>query len=260
MNPEAWRQRCGIFLLACAVVLLAGGCASAPTNPDDPLERYNRAMFSFNEGADRLVIRPAARIYDAVTPAPVQTGIGNFFSNLGDLWIGLNNVLRGKIADRLSDWGRFAVNSTIGLAGVLDVASGMNLPKHDEDFGQTLAVWGVAEGPYFVVPLFGPRTLRDAAALPLDLRGDNVLSIDHVPTRNSMTVVRLAHFRSRLLGLERTLDEGSLDKYVFARDFYLQQRRYRVHDGHPPALQYEDFDAEEAAPPAREIEQERAVQ
>jgi phospholipid-binding lipoprotein MlaA len=217
------------------------GCASRPANPDDPLESYNRAVFSFNEGADRAVIRPMARVYDAVTPKPVQTGVGNFFANLGDLWIGLNNILQGKVADGLSDWMRFAVNTTLGVAGLLDVASEMNLPKHDEDLGQTLGKWGVGEGAYFVVPLMGPRTVRDTMVLPLDLKGDNVWTMDHVRTRNVLSGVRFAHKRAQLLSVERTLEEGALDKYSFTRDFYLQQRRYKVHDGNVPIV-YENYD------------------
>ncbi|MBI1905818.1 MAG: VacJ family lipoprotein [Rhodocyclales bacterium] len=241
MKSEMSGARVGVFALAC-VMLIASGCASRPANPDDPLESYNRAVFSFNEGADRAVIRPMARVYDAVTPKPVQTGVGNFFSNLGDIWIGLNNVLQGKVADGLSDWMRFAVNTTLGVAGLLDVASEMKLPKHDEDLGQTLGTWGFGEGAYFVVPLMGPRTVRDTLALPLDLKGDNVWTIDHVSTRNVLTGVRFVHQRARLLSVERTLDEGALDKYAFTRDFYLQQRRYKVHDGNVP-VEYEDYDA-----------------
>lgn len=242
--------RAGILVLACATLLM-DGCASRPANPDDPLESYNRAMFSFNEGADRAVIRPMARVYDAITPKPVQTGVGNFFSNLGDVWIGLNNILQGKVADGLSDWMRFAVNTTLGVAGLLDVASEMNLPKHDEDLGQTLGKWGFGEGAYFVVPLMGPRTVRDTLALPLDLKGDNVWTIDHVRTRNVLTGVRFVHQRARLLSVERTLEEGALDKYAFTRDFYLQQRRYKVHDGDVPIV-YEDYDVEPKSNGTRE--------
>lgn len=152
-------------VLACCVVL-ASGCASTPRNPDDPLEGYNRAMFTFNEKVDKAVLKPVAEAYDYVTPKPVKIGVGNFFSNLADPWIGLNNLLQGKPAEALSDWMRFMVNTVFGFAGLLDIASEAQLPKHDEDFGQTLAVWGVGEGPYFVVPFFGPRTVRDAAVLP----------------------------------------------------------------------------------------------
>jgi phospholipid-binding lipoprotein MlaA len=223
-----------------AAALLLGGCASTPRNPDDPLEGYNRAMFAFNDRVDKAVVRPAATVYDHLAPKPVKIGVGNFFSNLADPWIGLNNLLQGKVGDAFSDWMRFLFNSTWGFLGVLDIASEAGLPKHDEDFGQTLAVWGVGEGPYFVVPFFGPRTIRDAAVLPVDLRGDSAWQASHVPTRNSFTALRITHVRAGLLGADKTLDESTFDRYAYLRDFYLQQRRYKVHDGNPP-LEYEDF-------------------
>lgn len=198
-------------------------------------------MFAFNERVDKAVMKPVAVAYDAVTPLPVRSGVGNFFGNLGDLWISGNNLLQGKLGDGVSDVTRVLVNSTVGILGLFDVASEIGLAKHEEDFGQTLGRWGVGEGAYFVAPLFGPRTIRDAAALPVDLYFDSVWGVDHVPTRNALTALRVVDTRARLLGVDRTLDEGTLDKYAFARDFYLRQRRYKVHDGNPPADD-EDFD------------------
>ncbi len=233
-----------------AAVVAAGllsACAITPGHPEDPLEGYNRAMFSFNERVDKAVLKPVAEVYETVVPDLLRTGVGNVFGNLGDPWIGANNLLQGKIADGMSDLMRFGVNSTFGILGVLDVASEMGFPKHDEDFGQTLGWWGVGEGPYFVLPLFGPRTVRDAAALPLDMAGEDPLGVDHVPTRNSLTALRVTHVRSTLLGTEKTLEEGTLDKYAYVRDFYLEQRRYKVFDGAPPRV-YEDFDEASAAP------------
>lgn len=244
MNEKPVIQLRQFAVAACAALLL-GGCASTPRNPDDPLEGYNRAMFSFNEGLDKTVVRPAAQVYDHVAPKPVKIGVGNFFSNLADPWIGLNNMLQGKPGAAFSDWMRFLFNSTWGFLGVLDIASEAGLPKHDEDFGQTLAVWGVGEGAYVVLPFFGPRTVRDAAATPVDIAGDSAWRADHVRTRNSFTALRLTHVRAGLLGADRTLEESTFDKYAYVRDFYLQQRRFKVHDGNPP-LEYEDFDA--AAP------------
>jgi phospholipid-binding lipoprotein MlaA len=246
MNKNPPRPRIALAASVCSALLLSG-CAATPANPDDPLEGYNRAMFSFNERVDKAAIRPLAEVYDAVTPTPLRTGIGNFFGNFGDVWIGFNNLLQGKFADGLSDWTRVAFNSTIGILGVFDVASEIGLPKNDEDFGQTIGRWGVSEGPYFVVPFFGPRTVRDAAVLPIDLYGDNVWGIRDVPTRNSLTALRLTHARANLLGIDKTLEEGTLDKYAYARDFYLQQRRYRVHDGNPP-VEYEDFNGASSEP------------
>jgi len=228
----------GIFVLS--------GCSTRLANPDDPLESYNRTMFGFNETVDQAVVRPVAEAYDKVTPLPVRHGVGNFFGNMGDLWIGGNNLLQGKFVDGLSDLTRFAINSTAGILGFFDVASELDLPKHDEDFGQTLGRWGVGEGAYFVVPFFGPRTLRDAIVLPVDMYGDNVWGIGDVPTRNAMTALRLVHARANLLGIDKTLEEGTLDKYSYARDFYLQQRRYKVFDGNPPP---EDIEFNGAALP-----------
>ena len=240
-----WPRTLAVLTLG---AVLAGGCASRPANPDDPLEGYNRAMFSFNERLDKAVMKPAAEVYDTVTPRPLRVGVGNFFGNLGDIWNGLNNLLQGKFTEGASDAGRFGVNTTVGILGLFDVATEVGLPKSDEDFGQTLGRWGVGEGPYFVVPFFGPRTLRDAAVLPIDLYGDSVWGINHIPTRNSLTALRLVNTRANLLGIEKTLEEGTLDKYAYARDFYLQQRRHKVHDGNPPA-EYEDFDGDGAALP-----------
>lgn len=245
MRALKFQSRVFAVLIACAVLVMSG-CATRPSNPDDPLERYNRAMFTFNDKVDRAIVKPIATAYDTVTPDVVQTGVGNFFGNLGDVWIGLNNMLQGKVVDGLSDWMRFVVNSTFGLFGLIDVASELGMQKNDEDFGQTLAVWGVGEGPYFVVPFFGPSTVRDTVVLPVDVRADPVRGLEHVATRNTLMAVRLAHRRARLLGLEKTLDEGTLDKYAFTRDFHLQQRRYRVHDGNMP-MEYEDFDLDEEA-------------
>ncbi len=249
MKPVLFGGRMTIALLVTVLAaLLASGCASVgQSNPDDPLEGYNRAVFSFNEEVDRLVLKPTASLYDTITPHPLHLAISNVFSNLGDIWIGVNSALQGKVEETLSDGMRLLVNTLLGFGGILDIASEMGLTKHDEDFGQTLGRWGVGEGPYFVVPFFGPRTLRDAVALPVDLTGDNVWAIQHIPTRNATVAVRLIDERARFLGTERTLDEGTLDKYSYVRDFYLQQRRYKVFDGNVPR-EYENFDDPQESP------------
>lgn len=240
--------------LAVAVLsaALATGCATT-SNPDDPLEGYNRAMFSFNEQLDKVAIKPAAQVYEAVLPSPVRTGVGNVLGNLGDPWIALNNLLQGKVAEGMSDLMRFALNSTWGLLGLLDIASEAGLPKHDEDLGQTLGRWGVGEGAYIVLPFFGPRTVRDAVALPADMMGNEPFSIDHVPTRNTVLGTRVVHGRSVLLGADRTLKEAALDRYAFVRDFYLEQRRYKVGDGRKERV-YEDFDEQSTAPLGGEVD------
>lgn len=239
-NPKRRLVRATTTVVLCALI---SGCASTSQNPDDPFEPYNRAMFGFNETVDKVAIRPLAEGYDKVAPLPVRTGVGNFFGNVGDLWISLNNLLQGKPAEALNDAGRVLINSTVGILGVFDVASEMGFDKHDEDFGQTLGVWGVGEGAYFVVPFFGPRTLRDTVVLPVDLAGDDVWAIESVATRNALTGLRLIHTRAALLGVDKTLEEGTLDKYAYARDFYLQQRRYKVYDGRPPRENFDDLSA-----------------
>ena len=225
-----------LTLLAGAMsALLLAGCASrGAANPDDPLEGYNRAMFGFNEAVDKAVIKPLAEGYDFVAPTPVKTGVGNFFGNLGDLWIGVNNLLQGKVQDALSDAGRFLINTTVGIAGLFDVATEAGLEKHDEDFGQTLGWWGVPDGPYFIVPIIGPKTLRDALALPIDFKGNPVIYLKDDTSRYLLLGLQLVHERYTLLGVDKTVEEAALDKYVYTRDYYLQRRRYKVFDGRPP--------------------------
>ncbi len=246
MNAPTRPLRKPLLVLATCTSLALAGCATTG-NPDDPLEGFNRAMFSFNEQVDRVALKPAAEAYRAVVPKPVRTGVGNVFSNIGDPWIGLNNLLQGKVAEALSDMMRFLVNTTFGLLGVLDIASEMGFAKHDEDLGQTLGSWGVGEGAYVVLPFFGPRTLRDAATLPVDLMGEYPVSIEHVRTRNLLIALGVVHNRSTALGAERTLEEATLDKYAYVRDFYLEQRRYKVSDGEASRM-YEDFDQSSAVP------------
>lgn len=234
-RPVPPRSCPSVFLAAAVSALLASGCVTSGTaHPDDPLEGYNRAMFSFNETVDKAVMKPLAQGYDYVAPTPVKVGVGNFFGNIADVWISANNLLQGKVKDALSDVGRVLVNSTLGIAGLFDVATDMGLDKHDEDFGQTLGKWGVGEGGYFVVPILGPRTVRDALALPVDFKADPVNWLEDVATRNVLFGLRAVHDRYTFLGVEKTLDEGTLDKYTYSRDYYLQQRRYRVFDGKPP--------------------------
>lgn len=230
-----------LLLAGAASALLLSGCASRGTaTPGDPLEGYNRAMFDFNESVDKAVLKPLAEGYDFIAPAPVKTGVGNFFGNLGDVWISVNNLLQGKVQDGLSDAARFLANTTLGIAGLFDVATEMGMEKHDEDFGQTLGWWGVPEGPYFIVPILGPKTVRDALALPVDFKGNPVTYLKDDESRYLLLGLEMIHQRYTLLGTEKTLEEGTLDKYAYARDYYLQQRRYKVFDGKPPKRPEDD--------------------
>lgn len=217
--------------LATAAMLLAG-CASTQ-NAQDPLESYNRAMFGFNETVDNVALRPAAEVYSKL-PSFMQTGVYNFFGNLEDVPTALSNFLQGKFADGFSDSVRVFVNSTIGLGGLLDVASDAGVHKNYEDFGQTLGKWGVESGPYVVLPLLGPSTLRDTAAKPVDFKTDPWVYVDPVDVRNSGSVVRVIDRRATLLGTTNLLEDAALDRYQFVRDAYLQRRRSQVYDGDPP--------------------------
>lgn len=220
------------FAVAAAAAILAG-CATSG-NPKDPIEGFNRAMFAFNEGLDTVIIKPVATGYDNVLPGPVKTGVTNFFGNIADLFIGVNNVLQGKVADGVSDLGRVVVNSTIGLLGVLDIATEMGMEKHNEDFGQTFGRWGVGDGAYVVLPVFGSRTARDTVGLVLDVAADPVANVDHVRTRNSLLAVRLVSDRANLLPADKVIEEAALDKYSYVRGAYLQRRKNLIHDGNPP--------------------------
>lgn len=229
-------------MFALATALLAGlsGCASTANNPKDPIEGFNRAMFSFNDGLDKAIIKPVAQGYDYVLPQPVQTGVDNFFGNIADVFIAVNNLLQGKPADAASDAGRFLLNTTIGVLGVFDVATPAGLEKHDEDFGQTFGRWGVGEGAYVVWPIIGSRTVRDTAGYVVDVAVDPVWNVDHVPTRNTLAVLRLVDTRASLLPAEKVIDDAALDKYTYMRDAYLQRRKSLVYDGNPPREKLED--------------------
>jgi phospholipid-binding lipoprotein MlaA len=219
--------------LAGMVAGLLAGCATSG-NPKDPIEGFNRAVFAFNEGLDTAILKPVAQGYDAVLPSPVRTGVTNFFSNIEDVFIGVNNLLQGKIPQAFNDFGRVAINTTIGLLGVIDIASDAGLEKHDEDFGQTFGRWGVGNGAYVVLPLFGPRTARDTVGLILDSAVDPVR--EHKPrgTRDAAVVLRLVNKRANFLAADKVVEEAALDKYSYMRDAYLQRRRNLIHDGNPP--------------------------
>ena len=222
-------------LIAALVAIGLTGCATTANNPKDPFEGFNRAMFSVNEGLD-VVVKPIAQGYDAAAPLPVQTGVGNFFGNIADFWIGINSFLQGKGGDGASDFGRLLINTTIGIGGVFDVASEMGLEKHAEDFGQTLGKWGVGDGPYFYWPLIGPRTTRDSFGWLADTYVDPVWRVDDIPLRNTMVGVLYIDIRASLLPADKIVEQAAFDKYNYIRDAYLQNRRSMVFDGSPPPV------------------------
>ena len=253
------------LLLLC--FLVTAGCASiqGPTDPRDPLESYNRAAFEFNDGVDKYLLKPVASGYDAVTPDPIQKGVSNFFSNLDDVLVIFNDLLQFKFLQFASDTGRFLINSTLGLGGLIDWASDMGLPKHNEDFGQTLGHWGVPEGPYFVIPFWGPSTIRDTSGLLVDssqfdpiwqeLENGYPLKPRDNDVAWGVTAAKAIDKRASLLKAEKILDEAALDRYTFIREAYLQRRNNLVYDGNPPEEEAEfdeselfDFDEPDKAP------------
>jgi phospholipid-binding lipoprotein MlaA len=224
-------------VFAIVILVLGAGCASVPEgerDPRDPFEGFNRGVYKFNDTFDEYLARPVARAYVKVLHQEIRSRIGNFFSNLADPLIGVNNILQGKLAEGASDWARFAFNSTFGLLGIHDVASEWGYEKHNEDFGQTFGRWGAGPGPYLVLPIFGSSTVRDGAGLGLDMYTDPMGEIRPIDLRNSLIVTRAVNLRADLLEASRILEEAALDRYVFQRDAYLQRRRSLVYDGRPP--------------------------
>ena len=216
------------------------GCASTggTANPKDPWEPYNRSMYKFNDAVDKAVLKPVAQGYGTAMPEFGKTMVTNFFSNLDDILVTINDVLQFKFSQAASDGTRVLFNSTFGLLGFFNVASG--LEKHNEDFGQTLGYWGVGPGPYVVLPFFGPRTVRDSFGLVVDSFASPVRLISSVPVRNELYVTRTVDTRTGLLDNEKVLDEAAMDRYMFIRDGYLQQRRSLVYDGNPPREKFND--------------------
>lgn len=219
-------------LLAGALVVLImplATVAQSATDPNDPYENFNRKIFAFNDFLDRWLLKPVAKGYRAVSPQFVENGISNMFENLSDIGTVANDVLQGKWGQAGKDSGRFLINSTIGVAGFFDVADHMGLEDTDsEDFGQTLAVWGVSEGPYVVLPIFGSRTVRDVFGMPVNGVLNPIRYVDHVPTRNTLYGVDVVDTRAGFLEVEKIV---SGDRYSYIRDTYLQRRRFLVEDG-----------------------------
>jgi len=219
------------------VAMLASGLSlpACAEESIDPLESFNRGVFSFNKGVDDAVLRPLARGYEAVLPSFARTGVRNFFSNLNDVTVLANDILQLKLEQSSFDFMRLTVNTTFGLFGLLDVASEMGLRKHNEDFGQTLGRWGVGTGPYLVLPLLGPSNFRDTVGYVVDTdQTDLVWKHNTVSVRNPAIALSVVSKRADLLAATRAIESAALDDYEFTRDFYLERRNGLVYDGKPP--------------------------
>ena len=228
---------------------LLGGCATNG-DPRDPLEPLNRGIYKFNDGVDALVIKPAASFYTALVPEWIRSGVGNFFSNLNDVIVAANSLLQLKMQQAGQDVARIVVNSTVGVLGLFDVATGIGLDKHDEDFGQTLGYWGLGDGPYIVLPILGPSNVRDSVGWVGDFYTWPVTYVDDDSTRNILVGVRVISARADLLASSSILETAALDPYAFVRDAYLQRRRNLIYDGKPP-LDDEDPGADPKADAAK---------
>ncbi|MBI5040148.1 MAG: VacJ family lipoprotein [Gammaproteobacteria bacterium] len=229
-------------IVAMATLCSLGACANTPPQEDvsDPLEPVNRVVDSFNDKVDRAIFKPAAQGYEKVVPATARSSVTNFFGNLGEPLVIVNQLLQGKGKEGVSDTGRFLVNSTIGLFGLFDPASQMGLTKHNEDFGQTFGHWGIGEGWYVVLPLLGPSTVRDTAGKLGDYQFDAVSRRDEVRERNGLSGLRTVDTRANLLSATKVRDTAALDNYLFTREAYRQLRWNRIYDGNPPPVKFDE--------------------
>jgi phospholipid-binding lipoprotein MlaA len=257
MNPRPLPP----LVLACACLL--AGCATG-SNPRDPYEGFNRKVFAFNEGLDKAVLKPVAKGYDKVVPEFAHTGVTNFFNNLGVVVTTFNDAVQLKGKKVPVDIARFATNLTFGIFGLIDVATKLGIENRNEDFGQSLGYWGVGSGPYLVLPIFGPSTVRDGAGLAVDYFASPFYYWDnHTRARWEVLAVNIVNTRANLLPAEKILDQSGVERYTFLRDVYLQRREYLIYDGNPPVstgprpkslreLEEEDMRDEPASPKKQE--------
>ena len=230
-EPSFWAWLAALLLCVSAL----GGCAGgAPLVAHDPLEPLNRQVFKFNDALDTAIVKPVAIAYRDHTPTPLRQGIGNVFNNLQDSWSVVNNLLQLKTDYAYDSLVRVAINTLLGVGGVVDVASELGIERHTQDFGHTLGVWGVPPGPYLVLPILGPSSMRDALALSVDWQGDPLGQLPNEPVRNAALLLRGLDTRAGLLKATSMLEEAALDRYTFARDAFLQNRRNNIFDGNPP--------------------------
>ncbi len=233
------RTGTGLVLLFC---FLLAGCATVADNGDgDPMESPNRAFHSLNKTLDKAIVGPVSEAYVWITPEILRTSIGNFFSNLGTLSVVLNDLLQGKFEQGVEDAGRFIVNSTFGIGGLFDVATGVGLERHNEDLGQTFGVWGAGEGAYLELPVLGPNSVRDAPDLVSSTYTNPLYYIFQSSVSLPLTVLKLIDDRARLAGAIRLRDKSALDTYIFTREAYRQRRTHLIYDGNPPDDAFDDL-------------------
>ena len=232
-----------LFLLS--LISATAACSTVQTpSPADPYEGFNRTIESLNYSLDKAIIKPVARGYQAALPEQIRGCVSNFFSNISDVFIAVNNALQGKGKDALSDLCRVGINTTIGMVGLFDVASDLGFEKHNEDFGQTFGRWGAASGPYLVLPFFGPSTIRDGIGFGFDMATNPLGNVSDVPLRNSLTGTRIVDTRANYLEATDTVDKIALDRYSFVRDAFLARRQSLVYDGNPPRKKTSALDDE----------------
>jgi phospholipid-binding lipoprotein MlaA len=224
-----------VFRTVCILVLIisVSGCATTGSaDPRDPWEGFNRGVFSFNETMDDAIFTPIGNLYQTITPEFVDRGVTNFFNNLNDIAVVVNDILQFKIDQALSDASRFIFNSTIGLAGFFDVSTPMGLPKHDEDFGQTLAYWGVGSGPFLMVPFFGPATIRDTLGLAVDNGVLNpIFYLDNTELKAGLLTLNYVDFKADLISAKKLVEEAAIDEYEFVKNAYFEKRANQISDG-----------------------------
>ena len=233
-RPSAGRRCVRIAALAAATLALAG-CALGPTR-EDPFEPMNRVSYKVHQVVDGRIVKPIAQAYVDYTPKPVRQAVTNFFGNIDDMFSFVNDLLQGKPEKAGNDLGRVITNTGFGLLGLIDIASDAGVPKGGEDFGQTFGVWGIDQGPYLFIPVFGPTTVRDGSGWLLRAYASPVAHIGDAPTRDGLVALNLLDLRASALQAESLVNQAALDPYAFIRRAYLQRRRYLVYDGHPPPL------------------------
>ena len=231
-------------VIAIGMSLTLSACTTVPAGQraaSDPWEPMNRTLYQVNTSIDKVTTKPLARGYQKIVPSPLRNGVSNFFRNLTTPSSALNNFLQGQPKQGFSEIGRFLFNSTLGVGGLLDIASAGGMEEYREDFGQTAAVWGVPDGPYVMLPFLGPKTLRDALLMPLDSLSQPLYHYENTSVRDKLVVLQIIDLRQSLLSAEKFL-EDSKDPYVTLRESYLQNRTFEVYDGNPPDDDfYEDF-------------------